>query len=194
VILPRGGKRRSTFLVRRPGVAAGALAIVIYAALGAVLSGRPPAVLSPAAARFVALAPHLIAAINAAALLLLLRGWQAIRRGEVSAHRRHMLGAAALISAFLVLYVSRVAIGGTKAFPGPAGVRAYLYLPMLAVHVLLSIASVPLVIHNVLVGLTRPAADVGGTAHPRVGRVAVALWSVSLTLGLGVYALLNLVY
>lgn len=187
-------RRRDTFPARRPGIASAALAVAVYAALGAVLWGRAPGPLPPALARLVALAPHAIAVINAAALFFLLRGWRAIRRREVAAHRRLMLGAVVLISAFLVLYVSRVALGGTKSFTGPAAVRAYLYLPMLAVHILLSIASVPLVIYNVLVGLTRPPADVGRTAHARVGRVAVALWSVSLLLGLGVYVLLNLAY
>ena len=181
-------------MTRHPGIAAGALAAVVYAALGVALSGRPPAAPPPALARLAALSPHLIAAVNAAALLALLRGWRAIRRGAIPVHRSYMLGAAILISAFLVLYVSRVALGGTKSFAGPAAVRAYLYLPMLAVHVLLSIASVPLVIYNVLVGLSRAADAIGSTAHPRVGRVAVVLWSVSLVLGLGVYVLLNLVY
>jgi putative membrane protein len=53
---------------------------------------------------------------------------------------------------------------------------------------------VPPVIYNVLVGLTRAPAAVGLTRHPRVGRVAVALWSLSLLLGLGVYLLLNIIY
>jgi putative membrane protein len=186
--------RRGGVLGRHPGAAAAALAIVVYAVLGYALSAGPPAQLPPALVRFVGLAPHLIAAINAAALFSLLSGWRAVRRGEVPVHRRYMLGAAVLISAFLLLYVSRVALGGTKSFAGPAVVRAYLYLPMLAVHILLSIVSVPLVIYNLLVGLTRPADSVGDTAHPRIGRGAVALWSVSLLLGIGVYVLLNLAY
>lgn len=190
----RGAKRRSDLLVRRPGVVAVFLAAVVYSVLAYALASEPPPSLPPAVARLVALAPHFIAVINAAALICLRMGWRAIRNGNVAVHRRYMLSAATLISAFLVLYVTRVALGGTKAFPGPAAVRAYLYLPMLAVHILLSILSVPPVIYNVLVGLTRSPADVGRTAHPRVGRVAVALWSLSLFLGVGVYLLLNILY
>ena len=187
----RGPEGRSNLLSRRPGVVAVVLAAVVYTALGYVLSSEPPASVPPALARLVALAPHLIAVINATALVCLLLGWRAIRAGEVPVHRRYMLTAAALISIFLVLYVTRVALGGTKAFTGPAALRAYVYLPMLTVHVLLSILSVPPVIYNVLVGLTRDPAAVRLTAHPRVGRAAVALWSLSLLLGLGVYLLLN---
>ena len=186
--------RRSDVFVRRPGVVAFVLAALVYAALAYALTGRPPASLPPTLAGFVAIAPHLIAAINATALFVLLRGRAAIRAGHVASHRRLMLTAAVLLRAFLVLYVTRVALGGTKAFPGPAAVRGYLYLPMLTVHILLSIVSVPLVIYNLLVGLSRPVAAVGGTAHPRVGRTAVALWSLSLLLGIGVYALLNVLY
>jgi len=105
-----------------------------------------------------------------------------------------MLTAAVLISSFLVLYVTRVTLGGTKAFTGPAALRTYLYLPMLTVHILLSILSVPPVIYNVLVGLTRDPRAVAQTAHRRVGRVAVVMWSVSLVLGLGVYLLLNIAF
>jgi putative membrane protein len=184
----------SVLLARRPGAAAGIIAAVIYAILGYALSGQPPSSLPPALARLVAFAPHLIAAINASALIVLLRGRAAIRAGRVASHRRLMLTAAVLISGFLVLYVTRVALGGTKAFPGPATVRVYLYLPLLAIHVLLSIISVPLVVYNLLVGLTRPIGAIGVTPHPRVGRTAVALWSVSLALGIVVYVMLNLVY
>lgn len=190
----RGAERRRDLLVHRPGLTAILLAAVVYTILGYALAAEPPSDLPPAVARLVALAPHLIALINAAALICLRMGWRAIRSGNVTRHRRFMLSAATLISAFLVLYVTRVALGGTKTFPGPAVVRTYLYLPMLAVHILLSILSVPPVIYNVLVGLTHHPDEIGHTAHPRVGRVAVAFWSLSLVLGIGVYLLLNIIY
>ena len=105
-----------------------------------------------------------------------------------------MLASAALISMFLVLYVTRVALGGVKAFPGPPGVRVYIYLPILTIHIVLSILSVPPVVYNLLIGLTHSAAGVAKTPHPRVGRVAVSMWSVSLALGILVYLLLNVLY
>jgi len=193
-ISSRGAKRRSDLLVRRPGIVAVFLAAVVYSVLAYALASEPPPGLPPAVARLVALAPHFIAVINAAALICLRLGWRAIRRGNVAVHRKYMLSAATLISVFLVLYVTRVALGGTKAFPGPAVVRTYFYLPMLTVHILLSILSVPPVIYNVLVGLTRDPVEVGRTAHPRAGRVAVITWSLSLILGIGVYLLLNVGY
>jgi putative membrane protein len=138
--------------------------------------------------------PTLIALVNASALLCLLAGWRAIRAGRVSAHRRLMLAAAAFISAFLVLYLTRVTLGGVKAFPGPQAIRLYLYLPALAIHIALSILSVPPVIYNLLIGITVPVGEIPKTRHPRVGRVAVVLWSVSLALGILVYLLLNVFF
>ena len=159
-----------------------------------MLSRRPAGAPSPGIAALLAVLPTVIAAVNAVALAFLLRGWRAVRGRRIAAHRRAMLAAAACIALFLILYVTRVALGGTKAFPGPAAVRAYVYLPVLVVHIALSILSVPLVVHNLLVGLSRPAGEVARTAHPLLGRWAVALWSLSLSLGVLVYLLLNVLY
>lgn len=166
----------------------------VYAILAYVLSREPPVAVPQVVALLIGIAPHLIAAINATALTCLLFGYRAIRAGRIREHRKLMLLSATLISAFLFLYVTRVAFGGVKEFRGPAEVRTFIYLPTLIVHVALSILSVPLIVHNLLVGLTRATEEVGRTAHPRVGRLAVYLWSLSLTLGLVVYALLNLAY
>ena len=166
----------------------------VYGILGYVLSSRPPEMLSPPVSRILPLFPLLIAVINAAALTCLLAGWRAVRTGRIAMHRKLMLASAALISMFLVLYVTRVALGGVKAFPGPPGVRLYIYLPILATHIVLSILSVPPVVYNLLIGLTYDAAGVAKTPHPRVGRVAVSMWSVSLALGILVYLLLNVLY
>ena len=176
-----------------PVTSAIAISIAIYAVLGYALSSRPGE-LSPIVSRTLATFPLLIAVINALALSCLLAGWRAIRAGRVLTHRKFMLASAALIFLFLVLYVTRVALGGVKAFPGPPEVRLYVYLPILVVHIALSILSVPLVVHNLLIGLSYVPAEIAGTAHSRVGRIAVALWSVSLGLGIVVYLLLNVAY
>ncbi len=135
-----------------------------------------------------------IAAINAAATASLLYGYVAIRRGRVRRHRAAMLTAFGLILLFLVLYLLKVGGGGTKEFVGPR--PAYLvYLALLAVHVLLSMLSVPLVVYQVVTGLAYAPAELARrTAHRRVGRLAVAAWTVSLSLGVVTYLLLNHVY
>ncbi len=65
---------------------------------------------------------------------------------------------------------------------------------MLAVHVILSAISVPVVVHAVVLGLTHSVPELRESAHARVGRIAVAAWGLSLFLGLVTYVMLNHIY
>ncbi len=182
---------------RKPGSALPwtiGITAAVYGILGFALSSRPPAHLSPFVARALSMVPFVIAVINASALVSLLAGWHAIRAGRIQTHRKLMLVSVTLISMFLILYITRVALGGIKAFPGPPGIRLYVYLPILTVHIGLSILSVPPVAYNLLIGLTYNSADITRTRHPQVGRIAVSMWSLSLALGIVVYLLLNVLY
>ncbi|PSQ09892.1 DUF420 domain-containing protein, partial [Halobacteriales archaeon QS_7_68_65] len=49
-------------------------------------------------------------------------------------------------------------------------------------------------IYPVVLGLTHTPAELAETAHARIGRIAVASWSLSLFLGVVTYFLLNHVY
>ena len=143
-----------------------------------------------------------IAVVNSLALTALLVGYVLIRRGDVWRHRAAMLTAFTLILAFLVLYLWKVGGGFEKAiviresqFLGTyAGIIEPIYLAMLAIHILLSAVAVPVVIYPVVLGLTHTPAELAETAHARVGRIAVASWSLSLFLGVVTYFLLNHVY
>jgi len=135
----------------------------------------------------------LIAVINTTALILLVAGWRFIKRGEIRKHRAAMLSSFGLIMLFLVLYVWKVGGGFEKAFIGPTLVQ-YVYWTLLVVHILLSVVSVPVVLHAVVLGLTHPPAELRDTSHPRVGRIAVAAWTVSLFLGIITYVMLNHIY
>lgn len=137
---------------------------------------------------------HAIATVNTATLLCILAGWRWIRRGEVRKHRAAMVSAFSLIILFLVIYLFKVGGGGTKEFVGPTFVRNYLYLPMLAVHLILSIVSVPVVIYAIVLGLTHTPEELRETPHARIGRIAAGAWSLSLFLGVIAYVLLNHVY
>lgn len=144
----------------------------------------------------------LIAVVNSLALVAILAGVWFVRQGRVRRHRQAMLTAFSLIVLFLMLYVWKQAGGFTKEFVvregqvlaefGPA--ITYAYWGMLAVHVLLSIVAVPVVVHAVVLGLTHAPSELPDTIHPRVGRVAVTAWSVSLALGILTYLMLNHVY
>lgn len=176
----------------RPGLVTAAVSVVGYGAVVAVFAGIVP---FPELSRgTVDLLSHAIAAINLTALATIVVGVRAVRRGDVGQHHRAMTVAFALILTFLAVYLVKVGGGGTKLFEGPAVVKSYLYLPMLAVHLVLSVVSVPLVVDALVLGTVTPIDELPDTRHPRVGRIAVAAWGLSLALGLVTYLLLNHVY
>ncbi|MEM3032462.1 MAG: DUF420 domain-containing protein [Nitrososphaerota archaeon] len=165
-----------------------AVTLLAYAVLGYLLTGRTEA---PGGGALTAILPHAIAAVNLLALFSLQLGYRAVRMGEIGRHRIYMLASFILIVAFLVMYVSRLYMGGVRQYEGPEFLRLYVYLPSLTIHLALSIVSIPLVLYNITVGLTTAIRDVRQTGHPTVGRWAVRLWSASLALGIFVYIMLN---
>ncbi|WP_255150340.1 DUF420 domain-containing protein [Halorarius halobius] len=144
----------------------------------------------------------LIAVINTLALTALLAGTYFIRSRQIRRHRAAMLSAFGLIMLFLVVYVTKVGGGFEKSIvieqgqflAAYAGIVEPLYLGMLAVHILLSVVSVPVVLYAVVLGLTHTPAELAETSHARYGRIAVAAWTVSLALGILTYVMLNHVY
>ena len=134
-----------------------------------------------------------IAVVNTVATLSLIAGWRWIRRDEVKRHAAAMASAFGLILVFLVLYLTKIGGGGTKEFVGPQ-LAYYVYLAMLAIHIILSIVSVPVVLYAIVLGLTHTPAELRETKHARVGRIAAGAWILSLSLGVVAYLLLNHVY
>lgn len=136
-----------------------------------------------------------IAVINTVATTCLVLGWIEIRRGNVDRHRALMGGAFALILVFLVLYLLKTGGGGTKEIALEPGALYYAYLAMLAIHILLSIVSVPVVLYAILLGVTHTPRELRQeTPHRRVGRIAASAWILSLSLGVVTYLMLNHIY
>jgi putative membrane protein len=164
-----------------------ALSAVFAAALRVVparlLPGAPEAVLTAI--------PHVNAALNLLAFVVVAAGVRFARRREIRRHRTAMLAGTGLFAAFLALYLYRVALVGPTHFEG-SGALTIAYYATLGVHVLLAMAAVPLVIYVLALALAYPVAELPRTPHPRVGRIAAPLWLVSFALGLVVYAALYL--
>jgi putative membrane protein len=175
-------------------VAAVVLSVVSIALVFAAALGVVPSDLLPRSATLVAVAPHVNAVVSVVAVVTILVGWRAIRRGNVRRHRTAMIVAFGLFLAFLVLYFYKVILAGPKEFAGPDAVFTYVYLPILAVHVLLAMATLPLLYYVLLVAATRPVSAIPETPHPRVGRLAATMWIVSFVLGLVVYAMAYLAF
>lgn len=179
---------------RRARVVAAVLSLVALAAVFAAAGRVLPAALLPRSEALVTAIPHLNAALSVGALLAIGVGVRAIRDGRVTRHRAAMLTAFVQFVAFLGLYLYKVILAGPATFEGPDLLYTYLYLPLLAVHILLAVVCVPLLFYVLALAGLHPVSALPRTDHPRVGRVAAGLWAVSFVLGLVVYALLYVVY
>jgi putative membrane protein len=131
--------------------------------------------------------PLLNACLNGCAGLLLIFGLVFIKRRNELAHKRCMLSAFATSCAFLVSYVIHkvfVMRGVNTPFAGPPSLKGW-YLFMLASHVLLAIAIVPLA----LITLRRGLAD-NREAHRRLARWTWPLWMYVSVTGVVIYLVL----
>jgi putative membrane protein len=166
------------------------LALVFGAVLGAI-----PSTFIPRTSNAVLDAiPHVNAVVSTFAIGTIVAGVRFIRRGDVGKHRAMMLTSLALFVTFLVLYLYKVTLTGAADFGGPTAVYRFVYLPTLAIHILLAIVCIPLLYYVLLLALTRPVSELYDTRHKRLGRVAAALWLVSFALGNVVYVLLYWLY
>ena len=118
----------------------------------------------------------------------LLIGWYFIRRKrDRDRHRAAMLSATGLASLFLVFYVTRWSLYGSKPFAGSGGWRV-LYFTTLVPHVLLAIAVGPMAIRLIQLALVRQ----DFAAHKRLARVTLPIWLYVAGSGWLIYYLLYL--
>lgn len=118
--------------------------------------------------------------------LTLLAGWLVIRRRrDIQLHRRLMLTATALAAVFLVAYIYRWSLYGSKPFAGTGAWRGA-YLAILLPHILLAIAVGPLALRMIYLAQSRRDFP----AHRRLGRITVPLWLFVAASGWAIYWLL----
>ena len=178
--------------------------IIGYGAVGGVFLVPQFQALFPDLTRdTVDLLAHAIAAVNSVTILTLSLGWYWIRNGEVKKHAAAMTTSFTLILVFLGMYLPKVAGGGTREFVlessygwVPLWDWVYpAYLLMLAIHIILSVVSVPVVLYAIVLGLTHTESELRNeTPHRRVGRIAASAWLLSLVLGVVTYLMLNHAY
>jgi uncharacterized membrane protein YozB (DUF420 family) len=143
---------------------------------------------------------HLNAGLNLLATVLLAIGLVRVRRGDESAHGKTMLAAFAASTAFLVSYLTYHAIAGSVPFTHPGAVR-YVYLGILASHILLAVSVPFLAIAAMYFGSralgwgAAAALSVDERArfrskHVRLVRWAFPIWMYVSVTGVVVYAML----
>lgn len=127
--------------------------------------------------------PAVNATLNALSTVLLTAGFVCIKSGRRDAHRRCMVAAFCVSAVFLVGYVAnRVIARSAHTQFGGEGVIAWFYYVMLASHVLLAMAIVPLVL------MTLARARRGDfAAHKRLARWTWPIWMYVSITGVLVY-------
>ncbi len=118
--------------------------------------------------------------------LSLLVGWYFVRwRRDVTLHRNAMLTATVFAGLFLVAYVTRWALFGSKPFEGEGGWRLF-YIGNLVPHIILAIAVGPMALRLIWLALRKR----DFRAHRRLGRVTVPIWLYVAASGWLIYYLL----
>jgi uncharacterized membrane protein YozB (DUF420 family) len=146
---------------------------------------------------------HVNASLNAIATVLLVVGLYLIKNGRVEAHKRTMLAAFGVSTAFLACYVWYHLQVGSVRFTHPGPVR-YIYLSILASHVLLAITVPFLAIRQIYLGYravgccpptgsqTEQLAEAAAyrEKHIRLARWTFPIWLYVSITGVVVYVML----
>ena len=127
--------------------------------------------------------PVVNTAWNAAAAVLLVAAFVAIRRGAVAVHRALVLCAFGASTLFLAGYLIYHGYGaGPRPYAGPV---PWLYYSILVSHVILAATIVPLALITLRRGWTRHP------SHRTIARVTLPIWLYVSTTGVAVFALLH---
>jgi putative membrane protein len=113
--------------------------------------------------------------------VFLLAGYGLIRLRRVQWHHRSMLTASVFAALFLVVYVARYLLFGSKLFAGE-GLGRILYLTLLVSHVVIAIAIGPLAFVTIRRAMRREFAR-----HRRLARITLPLWLYVVVTGYAVY-------
>jgi uncharacterized membrane protein YozB (DUF420 family) len=132
--------------------------------------------------------PHLTAALNALAGLLVLLGLVLVRTGHRLWHRRVMAAAVATSVLFLLAYLLHHATAPVFVFTGQGVIRP-LYFTMLVSHVVLAVAVTPMVALTVL-RARRGAFD----RHRALARWTYPIWLYVSVTGIAVYLMVYHLY
>ncbi len=128
--------------------------------------------------------PLLNAALIVISGICLTIGYFCIRSRKIVWHRRLMVTATVFAALFLIVYVTRYALLGSKIYPGD-GVSRTVYLIILASHIIIAIVVAPLA----FVTLRRA---LGGRfrLHRQIARITLPMWIYTAITGWVVYMLL----
>lgn len=129
--------------------------------------------------------PAVNAALNATSAACLTAGWLAIRAKRQRVHKFLMVSAFAASALFLVGYLAYHYVHGDTRYQGTGTLRT-VYLLVLASHVLLSMAVLPLVLTTFFFAIKGTFAR-----HRRIARITLPIWLYVSVTGVVVFFMLR---
>lgn len=130
--------------------------------------------------------PALNALLNGFSAAALLVGFAFIRRRQITAHRASMITAFVFSTLFLLSYILHHALHGDVRYPAHAPYHS-IYLPLLASHIGLAVAALPLVLVTFFFSLSGRYVQ-----HRKFARWTFPLWLYVSVTGVITYAMLRL--
>jgi putative membrane protein len=124
------------------------------------------------------------ALLNSSAAVLMLLGFRAIKRKEKVRHKQLMIGAFVASCLFLASYLTRIVLHGDTPYQGEGPMRI-VYFAVLISHVLLALATAPMVITTLTFGLKGRFQK-----HRALARWTLPIWAYVSVTGVLVYLML----
>jgi putative membrane protein len=128
--------------------------------------------------------PGLNASLNSLCTVLLVSSYLAIRKGNVTLHKRLNLTAFALSTVFLLTYVLFHAVAPETRYPADDPWRP-VYLAILVSHILLAMVVLPAVLLTFWLALSGRV-----PAHRRLARWTMPVWLYVTVTGVAVYLMI----
>lgn len=130
--------------------------------------------------------PALNAILNGLCATALIIGFTFIRARNIAAHRASMITAFIFSTLFLISYILHHYLHGDVRYPIHGAYRS-VYLPLLASHIVLATATLPLVLVTFFFSLSGRLPQ-----HRKVARWTLPLWLYVSVTGVITYAMLRL--
>ncbi|WLR50426.1 DUF420 domain-containing protein [Bacillus tianshenii] len=132
--------------------------------------------------------PFLNAVLNSFTFVFLVAALVAIKKRNITSHRRFIFAALGSTALFLVSYVTYHALAESTHFGGE-GVIKYVYYFVLLTHIVLSAVIVPLALTSVARGLNMQVEK-----HRKIARWTMPLWLYVSFTGVLVYLMISPYY
>lgn len=132
--------------------------------------------------------PPIYATINGITAVLLVIAVMAIKNGNRALHQKLMKTCMGLSAAFLVMYILYHITTPSTSFGGSGFIKGF-YLSILATHIILSVAVIPLVLFSFVRALSEKF-----DRHKKLAKITFPIWLYVAVTGVMIYIMISPYY